>query len=273
MRTIVGSAAFLVAAALLVAGCGGADSKTTTDETKSAVVAMPTPQTPVSAEIASFERSFDENGCNQFQPLLFSTIRGRPAGSPATAAECRGRDFETARLARLISLPILGTHQYGTAALMEAPGSHGAEKDYTVWVLDSDGRFHFTEIQVNDDPQFGTSFTNRAEARRVAGELVRAVNEHNCKALVPLLDDSSRLVVERSAQETCKSVLDGRYFAPAVHATPKPAIEVIGGTKAFAFVGVPTKNAYFTITMVGGDGGDLQIIDVLPNTPLELAEY
>jgi hypothetical protein len=266
------SAAFLAAAALLLAGCGGSNTDASTDDTNSALVAMPTPQTPVSAEIAAFERSFDKNGCKQFQPLLFSTIRRRPAGSPATAAECRGRDSETARLARLISLPILSTRQYGTAALLEAPGSHGAEKDYTIWVLDSDGRFHFTEIQVNDDPQFETSFTNRDEARRVAGDLVRAVDQHDCKALLALLDDSSRLVVERSPQEICQSVLDGRYFAPAVHATPKPAIEVIGGTQALAFVGVPTKNAYFTITMAAGDGGDLRVFDVLPNTPLEPAE-
>lgn len=231
---------------------------------------MPAPKRPVSAEISEFERAFAENSCKRLEPLMFSIIRGRPAGSPASAEECRGQGPETARLARLISLPILATRQYGTAALMEAPGTHGAEKDYTIWVLDSDGRFHFTVIQANDDPQFGTP-PNRDRARRVAGNLVRAVEQHDCKALLALLDDSSRLVVERKPKEICQSVLDGRYFAPALHATPKPALEVIGGTKTFAFVGVPTENAYFTITM-GGSGAGMRVFDVLPNTPLEPAE-
>lgn len=260
--------AFLATAALLVAGCGGADTESTTDDTKSAVVAMPTPQTPVSAQIVPFERSFDENGCKQFQPLRFSTIRGRPAGSPATASECRGQDSERSRLAHLISLPILATRQYKTAALMEAAGTNGAKKDYTIWVLDSDGRFHFTEIQLNDDPQFGTPFTNRDAAQRVAGELVRAVDQHDCKALLELLNSSSRLVVGHDPKEICQSVLNGRYFAPAVYATPKPNIEVLGGTRAVAFVGVPTETAYFTITMAG-EGDELQVFDVLPNTPLD----
>jgi hypothetical protein len=268
---VIGSAAFLATAALLVPGCGGADNESTSDDTKSAAVAMPSPQTPVSAEVASFERSFDKNGCTQFQPLRFSTIRGRPAGSPATGAECRGRDFERARLARLISLPILETRQFGTAALMEAPGTNGGEKDYTIWVLDSDGRFHFTEIQLNADAQFGTRFTNRGQAKKVAEDLVRAVDRHDCKALLELFDDDSRLVVERDPKETCQSVLDGRYFAPALDATPKPAIEVIDGTQTFAFVGVSTKDAYFTITMAG-EGDGLRIFDILPNTPLEPAE-
>ena len=263
-------ATILATVAILAAGCGGG-SDSSTESPKSSVVAMPTPERPVSAEVAAFEQAFDEKSCEQIQPLFFSTIRARPAGSPATKEECKGRSAETARLAGLTSMPVLGSREYGTAAMMEAPGTRGAEKDYTIWVLDSDGRFHFTQVQANDDPQFGSAFTIGDEAEDVARKLVRAVDQHDCEALVPLFSDVSRLVVERSRGEICQSVLDGKYFAPAVHATPNPALEVLGGTQDFAFVGVPTANAYFTIT-IGGSPGDLRVYDVLPSTPLEPAE-
>jgi hypothetical protein len=270
-RLVLGLALGLVA--LPAGGCGGGgdDAGTTDEDAARSVVGMPKPKQPVSAQVGDFEQAFEEESCERLKPLFFSTIRSRPPGAPATKEECRGGGAETARLAGLVSLPILQTHEYGTAALMEAPGSHGAENDYTIWVLDSDGRFRFTQVQVNDDAQFDTEFTSGDAAEAIAGKLVRAVERHDCKALLPLFNGASRLVAGRSPGEVCESVLDGKYFAPALRDTPEPVLEPIGGTRSFAFVGVRTTDAYFTVTMAGGPD-QLEIFDVLPNTPLAPAE-
>lgn len=47
----------------------------------------------------------------------------------------------------------------------------------------------------------------------------------------------------------------------------------LGATRSFAFYGVSTKRAYFTLllqTAYGDDRTEMKALDVLPNTPIRL---
>ncbi len=266
---------FLAALALLIgsAGCGGdGGSQSTSAEPDSALVERPNAKRPIAAEVASFERALRDKSCEAFQPFVFSTLRGRPAGAAATPAECKEEGFLVSAYARRFRHAVSGSREYGTTALVEVPASNG-HNEYLVWILDGDGRFRFTESDAVFDPQFETEFEDRVEAEAVAERFVRAVAEHNCAALLKALHEQSRLVTDNEGpRATCRGVLDGAYFAPAIHATPNPKIDVIGGTQAFAFVGVPTASAYFTLSMGLDSNGRMRVVDVLPSTLLEPAE-
>ena len=274
MRPIATGAPILVAAALLAGGCGGgAGTDSGTADSEQAVAAIPSPEQPISTEVTGFERALANKSCREFFPFVFSTLRNRPPGSPATKEECLEEPLLAAQYLQRVDPPIADTREYATGALMEAPVGKGLA-EYTVWVLDADGRFRFAESEGVFHPQFGTS-VDRPEAERVAEEFVRAVRRDDCAALVGLLHFSSRFVAhQKSRRAICEPVLDGVYFAPAVRATPEVEVEVLGGTRSFVFVGIPTGNAYFTLHMgqSSHEGGGLQVIDVLPNTPLEQPE-
>jgi len=252
-------------------GGGGNSSTSTGGEPAAALVGRPAAKRPISAEVPGFERALESGSCKEFQPFIFSTIRGRPPGSPATRVECRREPLLAAQYARRIGPPISRARQFGTGALMEAPASHG-NKEYTVWVLDGDGRFRFAEQEGVFHPEIGTPFTARIEAERVARSFVRAVDEHDCPALLKVLHEKSRFVEDKEgASASCRAVLDGVYFAPAIHATPELEIDALGGTRTFAFI-VPTASAYFTLTLGQSPEEGIRVLDVLPNTPLEPAE-
>ena len=66
-------------------------------------------------------------------------------------------------------------------------------------------------------------------------------------------------------------MFEGPYLRPALKATPEPKVEVLGGTERFAFVGVPTAKAYFTVILAINPFKKLRVIDALPSTPLQPA--
>jgi hypothetical protein len=266
----------LATAALLVAmtGCGGGDdgAQSTQEDSSSALVEQPSAKRPISAEIAGFELALEDKSCEAFQPYVFSTVRSRPPGAPATRSECREEGFLVSAYARRVRHPVSDSREYGTFALMESPAGNG-HREYTFWVLDSDGRFRFIESDGVFDPQIGTEFEDRADAERAAKDFIHAVDEHDCPALLRALHENSRFVTDQEGPHaTCSAVLDGVYFAPAIQATPNPKIDVIGGTRTFAFIGVPTASAYFTLSIGQSTRGGMRVVDVLPNTPLEPGE-
>ena len=152
---------------------------------------------PIADEVAGFERALASKSCREFFPFVFSTLRNRPPGSPATKEECREEPLLAAQYAHRIGPSISGSREFGTGAILEAPAGKGLD-EYTTWVLDSDGRFRFAESEGVFHPQFGTS-VDRPEAKRVAEEFVRAVRGHDCAALIELLHFSSRLSLTRKA--------------------------------------------------------------------------
>lgn len=268
-RTLTKSVPFLAACALLLAlaGCGGSDSSS--GESSSGLAERPSAERPIADEVAGFERALREESCEAFQPYLFSTLRRRPPGAAATPTECKEDGDLVVIYARRLLHPISNSAEYGTGALIEAPEA-GGEKNYTFWILDRDGRFRFINFEGVFDRQIGTEFVHRAETERVAESFVSAVARHDCRTLLKDLQETSRLVVEQPGpRATCRAVLGDGHLAAAIHPTPKPRIDVMGGTQDFAFIGIQTTAAYFTILLGESSYGGMRVIDVLPSTPLE----
>ena len=145
---------------------------------------------------------------------------------------------------------------------MEAP----ARKHWTIWVLDSDGQYRYAGLRGGPPLQIGTTFTRGPLAAGLTTKFLKAVREKDCAAMAPLFSHGARLVVGlHGKQAACKAVLKGRYLAPALRATAKPDVKVLGGTANVAFVGVATNKGYFTF-LYNDAPKKLQLLDVLPNT-------
>ena len=263
----------LYSVAFLAPGCGGDDDDGGGDEKRTPSAALterPTPKQPITAEIAPFSRAISTQDCKKYYPLVLSFSRGERTGTPATEAECKGRDPEVALL-RGYRVELAA--QYGTAGILDGPAGSGNKRRHTIWTLDGDGRFRYTQVTgTGTAAQAGTPFSDRKEARRLAEDFLAAVRERDCAAMARLFSpEGSRLVVNTgSTKAACRAVLEGEFLAPAVRKTPNPRIEVLGGTRNLAFVGVATKDIYFTMTM--GDGGKpkLRLFDVVPSSPVKL---
>ena len=262
------TAALLALAALGLGACGGDDEGGGDKGPAPAPLAeRPAPKRPIAAEIAPFTRAIAANSCKDFVPLVLSFTRGQPPGAPAAATECKKADPS---LEALRGVRIELAAQYGTGGLLE--GTAGNARRYTIWVLDGDGRFHYSKVTGLGPKQAGTPFSRRKEAARVAGRFVRSVRARDCDAMGRLFSPSGSRLVETlgSPRAACRAVLDGKFLAPALRATPHPRIEVLGGTRDLAFVGVATRRLYFTVTLGGGKKPDLRVFDVVPSTPVKL---
>ena len=215
--------------------------------------------------MTAFNRVVATQRCASYLPLVHSFNRGRPAGSPLTRAECKPGSTEFG--------PLRGNRfccarQYGTGALMEA---RGRGKKYAIWALDTDGRFRFAEVLGTPVPQIGTPFTQADEATEVANRFLRATRDRDCAAMKPLINPEGGRLIRRlgSPERACRAVLRGPFLAPALRGTPHPAVKAMGGTRNVAFVGIPTRKAYFTM-MLSDFKGSLRVLDVVASTPVKL---
>jgi hypothetical protein len=250
-------------------GCGGGDdSKDKSDSgTKSKeVLVQPRVRQPITTQVLPFSRAVATQSCEAYEPLLFSFIRQRQPGSATKPGDCRDGDeglgvLRGARVDRSVRI--------GTGALMEGPAGRG--RRWTIWVLDADGVFRYSGVS-GSTPQVGTSLGKRTEAESVADRFIRAVRSRDCPAMQRLFSPrGSRLAVSLgSTRAACRAVLRGRFFAPAVRELPAVHPQVLGGTKDVAFVGVPTRQAYFTLVLGDLATHDLRVLDVLPNTAVDL---
>jgi len=255
-----------------VGGCGGDDDGGGGDERSkpAPLVERPAPEQPIAAEVGPFTRVIATHDCKGYYPIVHSFVRGRRAGAPATAAECKGGDsaFEDLRGDRIDVAA-----QFRTAGLLEGPATGNARK-YSIWALDGDGRFRYARVSGIGPAQAGTPFSYRKEAARTAGRFVGSVRRRDCDTMERLFSaKGSRLVVAQgSPRGACRAVLRGKFLAPAVRETPHPRIEVLGGTRNLAFVGVATQRVYFTMMLGDTKRSDLRVIDVVPSTAVKLPE-
>jgi hypothetical protein len=258
-----GAVALLALGGCAVAGCGGdgGDSTPTSEAKRTVAPEPPAPKRPIASEIDGFTHALAARKCEAYQPFVFSIIRNRPPGAPATAVECRTRNSAFDRYRFSVA------RQYGTAAVMEGP-PRGPVRQQALWALDRDGRYRFTEEAGAAPPQIGSRFTKRAEAGRVAARYLRGVRARNCAVIEPLLSPRSRLVIDTgSPRAACRAILGGRYLAPALRGSPEARASVLGGTTNLAFVGIPTRAAYFTMLLTDSGTKDLRVLDVLPGPP------
>jgi hypothetical protein len=139
-----------------------------------------------------------------------------------------------------------------------------------IWVLDTDGRFRVS-YTAEGPPQIGTEPTPDAQQGETATAFVDAVREGDCEALLEVLNPGGRLAQAGGPEAVCEGVIDGALFAPAIEATPEAEPIELGATANYAFYGVPTEDAYFTLVLGTGDPAQqMTVVDLLPSSPVEL---
>jgi hypothetical protein len=67
-----------------------------------------------------------------------------------------------------------------------------------------------------------------------------------------------------------RAVLHGWFLAPALRKSPSVRVQVMGGTRNLAFVGIPTRSIYFTMLLGGAATPTLRVFDVVASTPVKL---
>lgn len=256
----------VVLAAALLMGCGERNAAPGVSTQPAGAIAQPKPEQPITAELRPFNSAIASSSCVRFTPLIFSTVRQSQAGAPTEANECSGfqtflRGSQDARFSHAA--------EYGTAALMEAPapgGEPAGERLVSLWALDRDGRFRATQVAGVEPAQIGTRPREDTRAEQNAAAFVGATRERDCRALEPLLNPDGRLAAMAGGSDAaCKAVV-----VPAVRATSDARPVELGATRDFAFYGLPTEDAYFTIFLgTGGEDREQTVLDVLPNTPVD----
>jgi hypothetical protein len=174
-------------------------------------------------------------------------------------------------LARIDGARFTDEAEFGTAAIAEAPGPDGVET--AVFVL-YDSRFRFLFATDPGEPQLGTDAAPAAKAERNVTTFVDGVIEENCDKIVPVLNPAATLALSfhGDLEFGCESIVRGVLFAPSLAETPQARPEPLGHTRDFAFFGISTRGAYFTIvlgtTPGEPDDPEMRVIDVLPSTPV-----
>jgi hypothetical protein len=250
-------------------GAGRRPSATSTPTPAASVlVSRPTAKRKLSAEVGPFERAIAKQDCKTFFPYVLSFARSTRPGAAATSTECRRANSE---MALLRGLRLDTSVQFDTGGLMEGPTGTNARR-YLIWAVDSDGRFRYSRLSGTGQAEVGTPFRFFTESARVANRFVRAVREKDCGTMAPLFSQvASRLVTSAgSRMGACRAVLRGKFLAPALAETADPRIEVLGGTRDIAFVGVATKRAYFTMALGDFEQQGLLVFDIVPSTPVKL---
>jgi hypothetical protein len=267
---VVRTTTVLILACGTLAACGssgGDDSASTGDATTDdSLTEQPTPKKSLGSQMLPFAKAITSQSCKQYKPLLVSLTRGTVApGAPATAAECKQPD---ASLTALRGVRIQRAFAAGTGGLMEGPDAAG-KNQYTLWAVDSDGRFRYAHVSGGSN-QIGTAFTERKEAADVTDKFLASVRKRDCSAMEKLFNArATRLVATLGSRKAaCKAVVDGKYLAPALEKTPNPGIKVMGGTRNFAFVGVATKDVFFTFLLGDLGASGMSFLDTLPSTPV-----
>ncbi len=263
----------LAAGLLALAGCGG-DSQGG-GEPASDTVAQPDPAEPIATMVEPLNTAVDTASCERYVELVTSLAReDNVAGAPPRPGECSVAEKGPLRV-------LQGAHfedsaEFGTAAIIEGTVGAGDEARpvVTLWVVDRDGRFRVS-YAADGAPQLGTEPGPDARPAEAADGFLDAVRAGDCEALKPLLNPDGRLVTATGGVEAaCDGVIEGALFAPALEATPGAEAELLGATANYAFVGVPTREAYFTLVLsnLPDAEGQMTVLDVLPSTPIELPE-
>ncbi len=268
-------AAGLAVLPLLALGCGGDDDGNGGEETAAQpeVVSQPEPSESISTRIEVFNDAVADQDCERLAPLGHSLTRpANEPGAPPSAEECRETE---SYISDLQGVQLDADAEFGTGAIAEGspPAGSDSRGTVTVWVVDRDGSYRLL-LTADSKPQVDTEIADEAAVEEIAREFVDAVETDDCETIERILGPNGRLAAN-APEERCKAIVDGKLFAPALETTPDPELELLGGTRVFAFVGVPTADAYFTIvTGTRASQGRLEptILDVLPSTDLDLPE-
>ena len=260
----------VLALSTALSACGDSDAPDPPAEPAGAIP-QPAPKEPIEAKVKPLNAAVENESCERYVPLVYSLARsGDRLGTPASGSECRVA--ERGVLRQLRGTRFEESSEFGTAALIEGAGADGAINT-TVWVMDRDGEFRIANATTGQ-AQIGSEPPSDVDPAQAAQSFIDAVVEDDCDALQSLLNPGARVLqgVERP-EDACNTVLDGAIFAPAIRETPDARPVELGATANLAFYGIPTDDAYFTLLLSSADepGGEMTVIDILPNTPVSLS--
>lgn len=271
--------------ALLLGACGEDGGG---DEAGADLVSAPEVTRSIDEQMAALNEAIATDDCKAFASLAHSFLRVRDAegqtpepGSPGTEEECKNTEQVRAQLE---GVEFTESAEYGTVALTEGELSKpvgGYDTMTANWLLDSDGAYRHT-FMGPADPAIGTEPGEGTDFDAVIDGMLEAVRSGDCSGADEIFHESGVFAEPGSTpEEQCEGLAGGQTFAPAVKATEEPEVEQLGATLDLVWYGVATEEAYFTVTLstplaqqqgslTPEEQGTFRVIDVLPNTEVEL---
>ena len=222
----------LLAALVLVAGCGGED-----DGERS-------PQERLDAVLPDYERAVEDQDCAAFARFAHSQVRaaGRGVDDPPDAAECRNLGFS---YTRLMGFEADRSRVFGSAAIVE--GRIAGQLMALVWVVDVDGRWKQVQAtppgivpQIGGEQRPGNRFAPNAAA------WVAAMRSGDCRGVFRLLNTASPFLSDRPRDQRgfCsrfrETVDRPDRLAGQLARAPSAKTVDLGGTRDFHFFRIDT---------------------------------
>jgi hypothetical protein len=195
-------------------------------------------------------QAIDAGSCRKFTPLVLTTARapGLRPGAPATASECGSSG--TARVRKLGGFKLANTDTFGTAALAEGsiPPIAGRTTGDLVLILDSDGTYRYAAA-VAAGSQIGKPPIHDAAFDSAASAFIEALRAGNCAQLYRYSTPTGSLLgsFNGSKSALCKALLHPGTLRPKLRADPTLQPVRLGSTPNFAFYGLSTRKAYYTM--------------------------
>jgi hypothetical protein len=177
-------------------------------------------------------------------------------GGPATERECAPNSPAQSVLRTNKDVEFAVGEESGPVAVSEgelASPVEGYDLTAMISLVDLDGQWRDL-IYFPVDPQFEEEPNADADPAAVVEELVAAVKSGDCEG-VDIFDPFSRLTSGKQGDAgqlaACKALVDGSYFGPSVKETPEEDLEPeeLIFARDIALYGVPTKEAYYVVTM------------------------
>jgi hypothetical protein len=250
----------LVAAMLLLAGCGGGDGgghSATSASNAPAANSPPKAKEPLSVTAKRLERALPHGDCKVLIKLMLHSIqRHSTPDGPPTSGDCA--------YIRKVRSQFRGYHltksrEFGPAGFSEGTGANVPHDGVAgvVWLLDLDGSWKATHQGIYR-PQIGVApvLADRADAN--ARRLVDAIKTGNCPELWRVMNPASRFVLSANGQREsfCRTLaptyrLKSSAFAQ-IKAEGTPALEPLGRTHDFAFYAIRLKNGRYMDMVLSG---------------------
>jgi hypothetical protein len=281
----------LAVAALALGACGDDDSDDTTTAAEETSSSAPQASGSLDDAVAQLNEAIANQDCEAFVAMTFSFLRAdetgeAPAepGDPVRPDECGDEAPAPPLLADIEGTTFDESEEYGgTAAMSTGSGGkpiQGYEEWTVQWLVDRDGEWRTLGF-IPTDPQFEEDLPETVDPVAITQQLVDAVESGDCAGAEEFINADHFLGEPGSSpEEGCESVVGGSIFAPAVSAaTDEVAVEELGQSRDFAFVGVDTGDTYFAAILgtpvVKANQpvqDEVQVIDIVPMTEFEIVE-
>jgi hypothetical protein len=222
--------------AVLLAGCGASNGASTTAGAPASAAPVvtgdpippPRPRETIEEAVKRIAATTSSHNCDRINRLTAVTRQ---------YDVCSG-------LESLATLPVTGSASYGDGGGVIEYGSGPALRN-AVLIVDSDGLYHLPLVDpYNTEPSVGTEFSSRFDG--AARDAVKSLRERDCDAFKRVA--LARFGPGSTPELTCTYVSESpltQFVARYPHSEPK----LMGGNGDYAFYGVSSPEANFTIVM------------------------